>query len=68
MTRSEAVLPETVQTAGVVETKLTASPELAVAAKLICVVAYAVAVIVGKVRLWLRGLTVMFCETGGAAP
>ena len=29
MTRSEAVLPETVQTAGVVETKLTAQPGMA---------------------------------------
>ena len=54
---SEAVLPETVQTVGVVEAKLTARPELAVALSVICCSAYHAPVMVGKVMVWEAGWT-----------
>ena len=64
---SEAVVPATVQTVGVVEAKATASPELAVAARGSVEAAYCVAVIAGQVIVWLRGVTTTSCVTMGAA-
>jgi hypothetical protein len=49
--RSEAVLPETVQTAGVVEAKLTGKPELADAERVKFVPVYWIPVIAGKVMV-----------------
>jgi hypothetical protein len=49
--RSEAALPERVQTAGVVEARLTAKPELAVAERAKFVPVYWVPVIAGKVMV-----------------
>ena len=54
---SEAVFPETVQTVGVVEAKLTVRPELAVALRVICDKAYQAPVIVEKVMVWSAGCT-----------
>jgi hypothetical protein len=49
---SDAVVPDTVQMVGVLEVKLTASPELAVADSGSVVKAYWAAVIAGKVIVW----------------
>ena len=63
---SEAVVPETVQTVGVVDVKLTVRPELAVADKPSAVVATSVAVMAGNVMLW-ASFTVKLSEISGAA-
>ena len=61
-----AVVPETVQTVEVVEAKLTARPELAVAER-----ASSVPTVFGgilsKVIVWALMETVRLCETGVAA-
>ena len=64
---SEAVVPDTVQTAGVVDAKATVRPELAVALRGTCNKAYSVAVMAGKAMVWLKERTRMSCETKGAA-
>ncbi len=65
---SEAVDPETVQMAGVVEVKLTGSPELAVALSTTATEAFHIwAGIAPKVIVWAAGLTVKLCLTAGAA-
>jgi hypothetical protein len=65
---SEAVLPETVQTASVVEAKLTGKPEVAVAARARLVPAYSTPVMGKKVMVCAMnaGLTVKLCDTVGA--
>ncbi len=63
---NEAVDPETVQMAGVLEVKLTGSPELAVAVN----ARFELAIWVGieaKVTICACGLTVKLCVTVGAA-
>jgi hypothetical protein len=60
-----AVVPETEQTEVVAEAKLTVSPELAVADR----VTFAPTIwlpIVGKIMVWLKGVTTTFCVTMGA--
>jgi len=64
---SDAVVPETVQTEGVVEANVTVRPELAVADKASVEAAYLVPVIAGKVMVWLLPDTEKLCETGLAA-
>ena len=54
---SETVLPATEQTVGVVVAKLTASPELAVALRVICDKAYQAPVMVLNVMVCCAGWT-----------
>jgi hypothetical protein len=61
-----AVVPETVQTLAVVEAKLTARMELAVAES-VSGVPTVCAAIGPKVIVWARPFTVKLCETGVAA-
>lgn len=66
---SDAVVPETVHTAGVLEANVTASPELAVADNPSDDCAYSVPVIAGKLTVCaVLAMTVKLCETGVAAP
>jgi hypothetical protein len=61
------VFPETVQTEIVVETKLTAKPELAVAATVNGATPYATPLSAPKVMVCDAELTVKLCVTGVAA-
>ena len=61
-----AVLPETVQMLVVVDLKLTANPELAVAES-VKVVPSSCDRIFGKVMVWLALVTAKLCETAVAA-
>ena len=61
-----AVAPETVQTVGVVEEKVTERPELAVAERASCVPAIWPG-IAPKEMVWDSPFTVKLCETGLAA-
>ncbi len=62
-----AVVPETVQTPVVVDVKLTARPEDAVALRLVDPVESDVAGIVAKLMDWVSRLTYEVCETDVAA-
>ena len=61
------VLPATVQTEVVVEAKLTARPELAVAVTVNGVTPYATPLSAPKAIVCDAGLTVKLCDTGVAA-
>ena len=64
---SVTVVPLTVQTGVVVEAKLTVKPELAVAASVTGPLPKAMAAGCPNVRVWVAGVTLKLCVTGGAA-
>jgi hypothetical protein len=61
-----AVVPETVQVLGVVDLKLTANPELAVAESVKVAPSFCDGIF-GKVMVWLALVTAKLCETAVAA-
>jgi len=63
---NEAVLPDTVHTAAVVDLKLTANPELAEATRLSVVPSVWLAIF-PKVIVWLSFVTVKLCDALAAA-
>ena len=63
---SDAVLPDTVHTAGVVEEKVTGRFELAVAERVILVAASCPLGMAVKVTVWLVGVTEKLCPTFAA--
>ena len=66
--RNEAVLPESVQTVGVTELRVTGRPELELALSASCDKAYLVPVTGVTVMLWWARCTTTTCVTGNAAP
>ena len=64
---SVTVVPLTVQTGVVVEEKLTARPELAVAASVTGPLPKAMAAGCPNVMVWVAGVILKLCVTGGAA-
>ena len=65
--KSDSVLPETEQTAGVVEEKVTGRPELAVAERVSCVPAYCLPAMGEKAMVWETKETAKLCPVVAAA-